>query len=93
MKKKLTQTQAIRAFCISCIYDPHGGNGSMYDQIEACTAPDCALYEHRPLTTATKDKLRDEKIAAMNSEELAKYRDKQEIAKVRMDNLRQQGKM
>lgn len=38
----------INAFCIHCIFDPEGGGGSWRQQVEACTAPACPLYDVRP---------------------------------------------
>ena len=87
MKTKLSPSKAIAAFCKTCIYDPGGGNGSWINQVEDCTAPLCPLFEHRPLTDATKDVLREERISRMNPQELAKYRAKQEAARIRMTEM------
>lgn len=81
MTKKLPPSKAIAVFCKECIYDPHGGNGSWINQIEECTAPECPLYEHRPLTGNTREILREEKVAAMSPEELIKYKKRQDGAR------------
>ncbi|MGH7239626.1 MAG: hypothetical protein ACREHG_06120 [Candidatus Saccharimonadales bacterium] len=39
---------AINAKCKECIYDPIAGNGTWRQQVEACTAHSCPLYELRP---------------------------------------------
>ena len=93
MTKKLTQTQAIRAFCTSCIVDSLGGNGSALTQITNCTAKDCPLYEWRPLNTDAKEVEKQKRIAAMTPEELVKYNAKCEIAKERFNKLHEEGKM
>lgn len=38
----------IDAFCCSCIYDPYD-KGTWRKQVENCTAPNCPLYEVRPV--------------------------------------------
>ena len=78
-----TKTQAINTMCKICLYDEIGGAGTWRAQIEACTAPKCPLYEHRPVTEATQEKRKQEKISLMSPEELAKYRKKQADAKER----------
>ena len=78
---KRTQQQAIHAYCKGCIYDPLAG-GSWLDQVEACTMTDCELFEHRPLTYATRAKLREARFNLMNPDQQAKYRVKQEKARV-----------
>lgn len=50
---KPSKRAAINAKCKDCIYDPMGG-GSWREQVEACTSPDCPLYELRPKSTARK---------------------------------------
>ena len=93
MTKKLTQTQAIRAFCTECIYDGIGGSGNALTQITNCTAKDCPLYEWRPLNKDAKEVEKQRKIAAMTPEELKDYEEKCEIARVRFNKLRAEGKM
>jgi hypothetical protein len=47
--------QAINAKCKECIYDPAGlGNGTWRQQVKACTATACALYELRPMPKEQK---------------------------------------
>lgn len=38
---------AINAMCKDCIYDPTNG-GKWREQVEACTSPECPLYNVRP---------------------------------------------
>lgn len=45
---------AINAKCKECIYDPIGGQGTWRQQVEACTALGCSLYELRPLPIKDK---------------------------------------
>lgn len=41
----------INAKCIECIYDDAGGAGGTWrQQVEACSAPSCPLYEVRPVS-------------------------------------------
>ncbi|RKZ87530.1 MAG: hypothetical protein DRQ39_04015 [Gammaproteobacteria bacterium] len=70
---KLTRQQAINAMCKSCIYDEGGGNGTWRDQTEGCTAPDCPLYEHRPLSSGTQAILKQERYDALSPEEKVAY--------------------
>lgn len=68
--KKLTQSQAIRAMCRSCIYDDAGlGNGTEIQQIEDCTSLECPLYEWRALTGKTKERIKQEAYDALSDEE------------------------
>ena len=50
---KLTLKQAVKQNCKDCCYDPEAG-GTWLQQVEACSITKCALWEHRPLTAATK---------------------------------------
>lgn len=84
LNKSLTQTKAIRKKCEDCIYDPLGG-GSILDQITACTANDCSLWEWRPLNKVNRDLLKQEKLANMTPEELEKYKTKADIARKRFN--------
>lgn len=43
---------AIKAYCISCTYDPTQEGTKLY-QVEMCTVTSCKLYEVRPRTVAT----------------------------------------
>lgn len=57
----------INAMCINCIYDDAGGAGGNWkQQIEACTAPSCPLFDVRPVSSGVKDAedAEDERIAA-----------------------------
>lgn len=38
----------INAMCIHCIVEPGSGGGSWRQQVHACTAPSCPLYDVRP---------------------------------------------
>ncbi len=42
----------INAMCIYCIFDPDGGGGSWRQQVEACTAPKCPLFNVRARSEA-----------------------------------------
>lgn len=45
----LSMRQAINAKCKECLYDPlWAGGGTWRQQVEACSSPDCPLYELRP---------------------------------------------
>ena len=44
---------SINAFCRSCLYDPREP-GRWREQITACTAKGCPLYEVRPTTGARR---------------------------------------
>jgi len=78
----MNKTEAINAYCKGCIYD-NQEPGNWHQQVEACTVTHCELYEHRPITGATKRLLKEERIANMSPEELAKYRQKQDQARER----------
>jgi len=41
--------KAINAKCKDCIYDPVDG-GTWRQQVEACTSPDCPLFQLRPVS-------------------------------------------
>jgi hypothetical protein len=41
---------AINAMCKSCIFDPRGGGGNWRQQVGACTAKNCPLWPHRPVS-------------------------------------------
>lgn len=45
----------VNAKCIECIFDPHGGGGSWRQQVSACTACNCPLYQVRATTSATQE--------------------------------------
>lgn len=49
--KRKALRPAIDAFCKQCIYDPNGGAGAWRQQVEACTATTCPLYDVRPTST------------------------------------------
>ena len=44
-----TRGKAIHAFCKECIYDPKS-EGTWRQQVEACPATNCPLYEFRPIS-------------------------------------------
>jgi hypothetical protein len=44
---------AINAMCRNCLYDRISGPGSWRQQIEACTAKTCPLYNVRPRPAPT----------------------------------------
>lgn len=83
MKQHISPQKAIRAKCTECIYDPVGGGGTDLQQIEACTATNCPLYEWRPLTGRTKERLKNERIAMMSDEELEEFKRRSALAKER----------
>jgi|APSaa5957512622_1039677.scaffolds.fasta_scaffold198637_1 hypothetical protein len=73
----------IAAKCENCIYDTLNG-GSRLEQIEGCTSEGtCALWPYRPLTGKTRERLKEERIAAMSPEELDAHNRKREIARER----------
>jgi hypothetical protein len=45
--------KAINAMCKGCIFDPVAG-GQWRQQVEACTSPECPLFELRPRSTAPR---------------------------------------
>lgn len=53
-KKRVSLRSAIDAKCRQCIYDPQPGNGTWRQQVEDCTATECALYEVRPTSVAKR---------------------------------------
>ena len=63
-----TLKQAVKANCKDCIYDP-GAGGNFLEQIEACTITSCHLHEHRPITSATKQKLKEATLALLTNEQ------------------------
>ena len=42
---------AINAMCRGCLYDRFSGQGTWRQQVEACTAKTCPLYNVRPRST------------------------------------------
>ena len=84
---KLSLKKAVEKHCRDCIYDSCSP-GTWVAQVEACTAPDCALYEHRPLTQATKDRLRQERYEKMTPEERENADRKAEQARDRLEKYR-----
>jgi hypothetical protein len=56
---------AINAMCHHCLYDRFSGLGSWRQQIEACTAKTCPLYNVRPKSTGY---IRETENALENSE-------------------------
>lgn len=79
----MTRQEAIDAKCKDCNYDDKDV-GTWREQVESCTAKDCSLWEHRPLTSGTIKANLEAKVAAMTPEELAKFKIKQEGARVRL---------
>ena len=49
-----TRAQAIRAKCNECISDENA-RGSQLQQITACTATECPLYEVRPTSKVSPE--------------------------------------
>ena len=87
--KHLTPMKAIRAFCSSCIYDAGShGNGSELQQIENCTSNDCPLYEYRPLTGETREKLKQKRLLAMTPSERMAYDKRAEKSRLNMQKMR-----
>jgi hypothetical protein len=60
VRKHRSLRAAINAMCRHCIYDEKAGLGNWRQQVTACTAPHCPLYEVRPLTEGKVYTLRDE---------------------------------
>ncbi len=50
-------------------------------QVENCEVVACPLHEYRPVTEKTRQARRQIEIDAMNSTELAAYRDRQDKAR------------
>lgn len=85
--KKLTPMKAIAAKCKECIYDEEAmGAGTMLQQIEDCTAPDCALFSLRPVTVKTRQKRRQAEIDAMTPEQLQEHEKRVKLAKERFSS-------
>ena len=84
-----TRQQAIDAHCKDCNFDDQD-IGTWRSQIESCTSPDCPLYEYRPLTNTTLKLRQEAKIKAMTPDELAKYRLKQDSARIRLSTGKKQ---
>lgn len=49
---KMSRTKAINEHCKACIYDKHD-SGTWREQVENCGSQHCALWQHRPKTSAT----------------------------------------
>jgi hypothetical protein len=49
---KKSYKKYVEDMCKACIYDP-GAEGAWRQQVEACTATSCPLYEVRPVSSAT----------------------------------------
>lgn len=64
--------ELVKSHCKGCIYDPQL-EGNWISQVEGCTVKACELYNVRPLTKATRDKLNEERIASMSPSERAVY--------------------
>jgi len=45
----------VNAKCVECIYDPFAGAGTWRQQVEACTAVTCPLYQIRPLSDSADE--------------------------------------
>lgn len=54
---------AIKAKCKDCTYDPQVP-GTYLEQIEMCTVTSCPLWTVRPMTVATINLIRKEKLTA-----------------------------
>lgn len=52
-KKRPSMRKAIDAMCKHCIYDENG-TGNWRQQVEACTAPKCPLFDLRPVSSGNK---------------------------------------
>lgn len=52
-KPKRSMRAAINAFCKGCIYDKTQP-GTWRQQVEACTAPKCALFQFRPVSATNE---------------------------------------
>ena len=82
---KYTRQQAITANCFDCIYDPANG-GSKHQQTDACASVNCPFYEYRPVTGATKDRIKQERIAGYSDEELKEYKRRGDDFRARIHN-------
>ena len=54
MRAKRSMRAAIDAMCKSCIYDPIASLGTLRQQVEACTASNCPLFEYRPISESER---------------------------------------
>ena len=89
MKNKLTLRQAVIQNCKDCIFDPlDTGAGTAIKQVENCKQKICALWEHRPLTTATKKVIRDAEYELMTQEEKDVADIKSNIARERFAKIK-----
>lgn len=84
----LTRQQAIEQKCFDCSYDPQD-SGTKHQQVERCMADDCALWEYRPITHATKDRIKQEKIANFSPDELKEHNRKAELFRSRLSQQKQ----
>lgn len=87
--KKTNKTQAIKEKCEDCIYDPLAG-GTNLMQIEKCSQPACPLYQHRPLTSATKKVNQQAAYELMTPEQKAKFDAKSKAAAERFAKAREE---
>ncbi len=67
-KPKLSAQKAIYAHCKGCIYDPKE-KGTWVEQVEACTALQCELFEHRKLTAKTRRLRREKELGLLSPSE------------------------
>ena len=80
--KLMTQKKAIAEKCKDCIYDEFDP-GTWVMQVESCIDKSCPLYTYRPITKATKDKIKEEKYQNMTPEERFISDKKSEEARIR----------
>jgi hypothetical protein len=87
---KISAQKAIYAHCKGCIYDP-ADKGTWVEQVEACTAIKCELYNHRKLTAKTRRILREKELALLPPSEQEIIRKRNENSAQRLINLKNGG--
>ena len=80
---KLSRKKAMDKMCKDCTYDELDA-GTWTQQVEACGIESCSMWEYRPLSGATKQRLKEERIAQMSEEDLAVYTARAELARERL---------
>lgn len=79
----MTMRKAVEAKCFECIYDPLD-TGTKHQQVEDCTSPNCPLYDYRPISGPTKQRLKQERYDAMSDKEKQAYDLKADEARERL---------
>jgi len=83
---KLSPQKAIHLHCKNCIYDP-AEKGNWVEQVENCKITQCELYEHRKLTSKTRQLQRENYLASLPPSEREKVEKRAEECRKRLLDL------